>query len=273
MQARARGSREGRGPVALRAVEPARLRRRRTNSLRCSRAPIARRSCGKKGDPQPPLPQRSQRRQGPRGRAGGRRRGPDLHASPTGSRRARRSRISSRSRCTAWSIRPRASRRRPVRRRRPGRGGTSSAELRGLGSSERRAATNVRLAEEAFYRDSERVAALSLPAIADATRGASVVYRDSLVGLFLQEDGPHPLAYAVVSVRRGGERSPLSNIVSITPGIAPRAPELLPRHPRRGARLPRVDRAPAERALPAGRDRRLPRLSPAAVGGGVRARR
>ncbi len=109
-----------------------------------------------------------------------------------------------------------------------GAGGTSGAVLRGLGLTERRAATNVRIAEEAFYRDSERVAALSLPAIADATRGASVVYRDSLVGLFLQEDGPHPLAYAVVSVRGGGERSPLSNIVSITPDIAPRAPELLP---------------------------------------------
>jgi fibronectin type 3 domain-containing protein len=55
-----------------------------------------------------------------------------------------------------------------------------------------------------------------------------VVYRDALTGLFLQEDGPHPLAYAVVSVRSGGERSPLSNIVTLTPGIAPQAPEMLP---------------------------------------------
>jgi hypothetical protein len=109
-----------------------------------------------------------------------------------------------------------------------GAAGGSSGELRGMGLAERRAATNVRLAEEAFYREAERVAALSLPAIADATRGASVVYRDPLGALFLQEDGPHPLAYAVVSVRREGQRSPLSNIVGLTPDIAPQAPELLP---------------------------------------------
>ncbi len=105
--------------------------------------------------------------------------------------------------------------------------GTGAGELRGLGSGARRAATNVRLAEEAFYRDGKRVAALSLPAIAESTRGASVVYRDSLRTLFAQEEGPGPLAYAVVSVRRNGERSPLSNIVALTPDIAPGAPELL----------------------------------------------
>ena len=109
-----------------------------------------------------------------------------------------------------------------------GGGSMSGSELKGLGYAERRAATNVRLAEEAFYRESERVASLALPDIADATHGAQLIYRDPLSSLFLQEDGPHPLAYAIVSTRRGGERSPLSNIVSITPGIAPQAPELLP---------------------------------------------
>jgi hypothetical protein len=106
--------------------------------------------------------------------------------------------------------------------------GGSGGELRGLGYQERRAATNVRLAEEAFYGQAQRVAQLSLTDIAEATRGAQLVYRDPLTNLFLQEDGPHPLAYAVVSVRRKGERSPLSNIVSITPGIAPQAPEFQP---------------------------------------------
>ena len=104
----------------------------------------------------------------------------------------------------------------------------SSGELRGLGYTERRAATNVRLAEEAFYDQAQRVAVLSLTDIAEGTHGASVIYRDPLTNLFLQEDGPHPLAYAVVSVRRKGERSPLSNIVAITPGIAPQAPEFQP---------------------------------------------
>ncbi len=104
----------------------------------------------------------------------------------------------------------------------------SSGELRGMGQTARRTATNVRMAEEAFYQGAELAAGLSLPAIADATRGASVVYRDSLLTLFTQEKGPEPLAYAVVSVRRNGERSPLSNIVILTPDIAPQAPELLP---------------------------------------------
>jgi len=108
-------------------------------------------------------------------------------------------------------------------------GASSSSGLIPLpGAGERREATNVRLAEESFYAGAERVATLRSPAIAEATRGASVVYRDPLESLFLQEDGPHPVAYAVVSVRRNGERSPLSNIVALTPDIAPQAPELSP---------------------------------------------
>ena len=95
------------------------------------------------------------------------------------------------------------------------------------GEMERREATNVRLAEEAFYGQAKRVASLSLPAIADITRGASLEYRDSLLTLFTQESGPYPLAYAVVSVRRNKERSPLSNIVSLKPDIAPQAPVFL----------------------------------------------
>ncbi len=104
----------------------------------------------------------------------------------------------------------------------------STGELRGMGSAARRTATNVRLAEEAFYQEAHLAAELSLPAIAEATRGASLVYRDLLLTLFTQEEGPEPLAYAVVSVRRNGERSPLSNIVTLEPDIAPQAPELQP---------------------------------------------
>jgi hypothetical protein len=108
-------------------------------------------------------------------------------------------------------------------------GASSSAGIIQLpGAGERREATNVRLAEEAFYKAAERVASLRSPDIADATRGASLVYRDPLGLLFLQEDGPHPIAYAVVSVRRNGERSPLSNIVTLAPAIAPQAPSLEP---------------------------------------------
>lgn len=110
--------------------------------------------------------------------------------------------------------------------------GTGAVQL--PGASERRAATNARMAEEAFYQTSQRIAALSLPAISEHTRGASVVYRDPLLALLAREKGPPPLAYAVVSARRGGERSPLSNIAALAPDVAPEAPVLLPATPQEG---------------------------------------
>jgi hypothetical protein len=96
------------------------------------------------------------------------------------------------------------------------------------GAAERRVATNERLAEEAFYGSSQKVATLTLSAIAESTRGASVVYRDPLTTLLEKQGKPSPLAYAVVSVRGNGERSPLSNIVGLKPDIAPDAPTLVP---------------------------------------------
>ena len=139
-----------------------------------------------------------------------------------------------------------------------------------MGSTARRTATNVRLAEEAFYASAELAAGLSLPAIAEATRGASIVYRDPLLTLLAREKGPEPLAYAVVSVRRNGERSPLSNIVALTPDIAPQAPELLPPILEEG-RVCLEWTAPAKNVpAAAGRDRRIPRLPPPALAGGVR---
>ena len=51
---------------------------------------------------------------------------------------------------------------------------TGEAGLVGVpGAAARRAATNVRLAEQAFYQESRRIAALPLAAISDHTRGAS----------------------------------------------------------------------------------------------------
>ena len=109
---------------------------------------------------------------------------------------------------------------------------TTTAHLPGAG--ERRAATNVRIAEEQFYASAKKVASLSLTAIAESTRGASVVYRDPLSALHAQAREPQPLAYAVISVRRGGQRSPLSNIVALTPDIAPGAPTFQPADPEEG---------------------------------------
>ncbi|HEY7113127.1 MAG TPA: hypothetical protein VIA45_09375 [Thermoanaerobaculia bacterium] len=93
------------------------------------------------------------------------------------------------------------------------------------GAAARRAAQSVRLAEEAFYREARPVATLPAGALGQYTQGASVVYRDPLMPL-LRESAVPVLAWSVVSVRRDGEKSPLSNIVTLTPEVPPAAPEL-----------------------------------------------
>jgi hypothetical protein len=91
----------------------------------------------------------------------------------------------------------------------------------------RRAALNARLAEEAFYKEAKRVDSLTLPALAHRTLGAKIVYRDPLLPLFAEGHAPSSLGYAVVSVRRGGQRSPLSNIALVSPDIPPGPPTIL----------------------------------------------
>jgi len=98
----------------------------------------------------------------------------------------------------------------------------------------RRAAANVRLAEQAFYRDAERVGVLELAALAEHTRGATIVYHDPLARLLSAEKPPSTLAYAVVSVRHGGKSSPLSNIVTLSPDVPPGAPTILAVTPEEG---------------------------------------
>ena len=115
----------------------------------------------------------------------------------------------------------------------PSSGGTGGAiHLPGEGA--RREATNERLAEQAFYKEAKRAAVLSLSAIAELTRGASVIYRDPLSALFARGAGTDPIAYAVISVRRSGEKSPVSNIVSLTPAVAPEAPTITGAFPEEG---------------------------------------
>ena len=83
----------------------------------------------------------------------------------------------------------------------------------------------MRLAEEAFYREAKPVATLPAGELGQYSRGASVVYRDPLMPL-LQKDTVPTLAWSVVSVRRDGEKSPLSNIVTLSPEVPPEAPVL-----------------------------------------------
>ena len=96
----------------------------------------------------------------------------------------------------------RPSRRRAMRRRRRGRANRPSTGTRRL------------------------VASLSAAALGEYARGASVVYRDPLRALL--EAGKTPsLGYSVVSVRRNGEKSPLSNIVALSPEVPPDAPVIV----------------------------------------------
>jgi hypothetical protein len=92
-------------------------------------------------------------------------------------------------------------------------------------ASARREAMAARQAEEAFYREAKLVASLPSASLGEHSLGASVVFRDDLLPLL--EKGKVPtLAYAVVSTRREGERSPLSNLVTLSPEVPPAAPVL-----------------------------------------------
>ncbi len=89
----------------------------------------------------------------------------------------------------------------------------------------RRLAQAARLAQDTFYREAKLVASLPAASLGEYSRGASVVYRDDLLPLLEKGSAP-ALAWAVVSTRREGERSPLSNIVTLTPEVPPAAPVL-----------------------------------------------
>lgn len=110
---------------------------------------------------------------------------------------------------------------------------TSATDTAPAGGA-RRAASNVRQAEEAFYREAERVALLPLFALGQHTLGATIVYRDPLGPLLAKGQSPSSLAYAVVSVRRNGERSPLSNIALLSPDVPPGPPAILTVTPEEG---------------------------------------
>src|SRR5262249_32437243 len=98
----------------------------------------------------------------------------------------------------------------------------------------RRVALNARLAEEAFYREAKKIDTLPIAALAQRTRGASILYRDPLGQLLASGKPPSLIGYAVVAVRRGGERSPLSNVPTLAPDIPPGNPVILAVTPEEG---------------------------------------
>ena len=91
----------------------------------------------------------------------------------------------------------------------------------------RKAAIAVRTAEQSFLQGAQRIFALPPAALAQRTHGASVVYRDGLGPLLKDGKLPSTLGYAVVSARRSGQRSPLSNIAILAPEVPPGAPVIL----------------------------------------------
>jgi hypothetical protein len=95
------------------------------------------------------------------------------------------------------------------------------------GSAARKAAAAARLAEQAFLRDAVRVFTIPAASLAQHTRGATVVYRDALGPLLKAGKFPASLAWAVVSVRRTEEKSPLSNIAVLAPAVPPGPPVIL----------------------------------------------
>ncbi|MGH9399529.1 MAG: hypothetical protein ACRD00_04110, partial [Thermoanaerobaculia bacterium] len=105
---------------------------------------------------------------------------------------------------------------------------------RAPGAAARRAASGVRMNEETFYRDAVQVARLPVGEIARRTRGATIVYRDSLLPMLGRAASAPSLGYAVVSVRRTRDRSPLSNIAIIAPETPPGEPSILAVTPEEG---------------------------------------
>jgi hypothetical protein len=105
---------------------------------------------------------------------------------------------------------------------------------RAPGAGARREALAARMAEQAFYRDAVPLAKLSVAEIAKRTHGATILYRDPLLKLLEKEPAPASLGYAVVSVRKTGDKSPLSNIAILAPAIPPGPPVILAVTPQEG---------------------------------------
>lgn len=102
-------------------------------------------------------------------------------------------------------------------------GGSSGADHAPIAGERRRARTD-RTREQVFLDSADRIAVVESRLFDAATRGGEIVYRDSLEPLFSPGPPPEKLAYAVVAVRRDGERSDLSNIATIAPAVPPGAP-------------------------------------------------
>jgi len=90
-------------------------------------------------------------------------------------------------------------------------------------SGERRRAEAARRRERSILEAAHPVATIGADAFPSATRGGRIVFRDPL-DTVLGASPPPTLGYAVVTVRRNGERSEISNIPTLAPIVPPAAP-------------------------------------------------
>ena len=90
-------------------------------------------------------------------------------------------------------------------------------------SGERRKAEAARRRERSILEAARRAAIIGADALPSATLGGRIVFRDPLDAV-LATSPPPTLGYAVVTVRRNGERSEISNIPTIAPVVPPAAP-------------------------------------------------
>lgn len=91
-------------------------------------------------------------------------------------------------------------------------------------SGERRRAEAARRREQAILDSSRRIATIGSDLLPSSTRGGRIVYRDDLSAVLSSAPAPS-LGYGVVTVRRNGERSEISNIATLAPVLPPAAPQ------------------------------------------------
>ena len=91
-------------------------------------------------------------------------------------------------------------------------------------SGQRRRAQASRLRERSFFEAAEKIAEIRSDLFPSATRGGQLVYRDPLESVLKTPGGVPEVGYAVVTVRRNGVRSEISNIATIRPVVPPAAP-------------------------------------------------
>ena len=101
-------------------------------------------------------------------------------------------------------------------------------------SGQRRRAQASRMRERSFFEAATKIAELRSDLFPAATRGGQLVYHDPLAALLKVPAGVPELGYAVVTVRRNGLRSEVSNVATIRPVVPPGAPENLLAAPEEG---------------------------------------